>query len=356
MSTTSAAFDELQLFDNQLSNGQMYILVSHRDENEAYRSRKISLDNLAAQLSESLTYIRSAARTPSSDFATVNHDHDIYTSATYQNSINGGTKVIQMRDSRNTYVMSISASDPLEPSEYPDVYQMMKPYLPHLGTVQMVGVRDLALHAGKFDMTKPEFTGWVHANGSSYSINDFYMSADMSKVFKTSGSSFTVPVLYDFPKINCSTSSGNTSYVTNPGHAALPVHSHDISIPDDGIDMRLNSTSVTADQTQLNNTIKGILKSNYNTPSFTLKQDGSSITMRSGHGYTKFAHYGKNDSNNFGLILQSKMPLDDQVFSDFGLIAEQGNDSEIPYPSHNLVPAVIYVGPSKYSDLLAYLQ
>ena len=38
------------------------------------------------------------------------------------------------------------------------------------------------------------------------------------------------------------------------------------------------------------------------------------------------------------------------------MIAEDGNDNDIPYPSHDLIPAVIYVGPSKYSNLSTYLD
>ena len=137
------------------------------------------------------------------------------------------------------------------------------------------------------------------------------MSADISKAFRTSGSSFTVPILSNFAKINCSTASENTSYSTYAGKAALPVHSHDINMPDDGINLRLNSTNIEADSTKLNKMLNGILKSQYKYPSFTISQKTKPVSMTSNIKETKYAHWGLNDENNFGLILQSTMQLDD---------------------------------------------
>ena len=37
------------------------------------------------------------------------------------------------------------------------------------------------------------------------------------------------------------------------------------------------------------------------------------------------------------------------------LIEEDGTEGEIAYPSHNLMPAIIYVGPSKYSNFSDYV-
>ena len=37
------------------------------------------------------------------------------------------------------------------------------------------------------------------------------------------------------------------------------------------------------------------------------------------------------------------------------LVEEDGVSNEVAYPAHNLMPAIIYVGPSKYSKLKNYV-
>ena len=50
------------------------------------------------------------------------------------------------------------------------------------------------------------------------------------------------------------------------------------------------------------------------------------------------------------------MSLKNQTLQDMALIANDGVVNEAPYPSHNLMPAVVYVGPSKYSNLIRYVN
>ena len=93
---------------------------------------------------------------------------------------------------------------------------------------------------------------------------------------------------------------GGSSYVTKPGNAVLPSHSHDIRIPNDGIQITFTSDSVAADNNKMNQIISGLLASEADTPKVDISHSSSSTTLTATK--TQYIHYGLNNSKNFDLM------------------------------------------------------
>lgn len=168
-------FEQLFEFENQLSDELAYLVVAKHMPNNSYKTYKISLDSIAAQLNNSLD-LNSAAHMMSSNFALSGHDHDIFTSASYE-------AVELDDDSIPLKVMSISAFNSIEltnewslciatsqhaGSASDDLYAAVSAYMPKLGTVQFISMPDIAKISRSVNITNPSFIGWVKADGSEY--------------------------------------------------------------------------------------------------------------------------------------------------------------------------------------------
>lgn len=356
MSELSLAFDELYPFDTQLSNNQMYFIVSHKNSSGLYESCKISMESLAVQLNSCISSIKSAARCPSSDFALVSHDHDIYTSAMFTPAsipANKKVHVMTMKTSSTQYDVSLSAVTSNTPI---NVGQKVKELLPKLGTVRFIAVNDLESYANELNYTNSNFSGWVRANGTStLKINDFMLSDSIPDVFSTSGTTFTVPELTTFFKINGDDSS--ESYVKHAGHLGLSSHTH--GMQNYGSELIFKSYKVEVDNDALNSIFDGKLRQTQSNPDVVIENEDSKLQLKSGEKkYTKIlgVHSGRNNLNNYQIELSGSMKKDDFHVPNTGLIANAGVENDIPHPSYNLIPAIVYVGPSKWTDMNKFLK
>ena len=307
MSDLQLSFEQLNDFDTDLSNAQMYFIVSHKDENGRYQSCKIDFNHLAIQLNNSISSMKSAAYHQSSDFATKMHDHDIYTSAVYDNGIHGSNtlSVMNMRTNSMSYTMSISA---VKSSEMPDVDLKTLASLPKLGTLQLISVKDLALNAKKFDYRNEMFTGWISAGASTtYNLADFVLSSDISNVFNSTSTQFTIPCLTSFFKINDDSATSNPYSVKN-GATYTPIHTHGIDNSNNS-QILLNSSKIEVDNSKVNNILNNRLVSGCRMPRFYIYNNSSEFSI-SGDS-TSYFHHGLNNGNNFRLFLDNTTSIKD---------------------------------------------
>ena len=264
MSDLSSAFDELEQFDVQLSNNYAYLLVSHKVGN-AYQSCKIRLDLLASQLNSYVSELglRSAAYAQSSDFASINHDHDIYTSATYSNAILNTAdrlSVMNMKNVKNSnqsFTMYLSVS----PEEDVNVYSYISAWQPKLGTLRLAGVSNTNLYGNAISYNHPEFKGWVQVDGATYSLSNFLLSNEIQDVFQiVNGTQFKVPALTNFIDINTTIANTNNSYSVQSGSTGLSSHRHLVTVsPYGGSFWAYNTTNTQSES--IVNSISSMLRS-----------------------------------------------------------------------------------------------
>ena len=357
MSDISPAFDELWSFDERLSSNQAYLLVSHEDVDGSIRSCKISLDNLASQLNSCIIGIGSAAYCQSSDFALSSHDHDIYTSAMYSSNVTStvAVDVMSMTDMTHscTYEVMLSADHADGISQTSSVEDLILSKLPKLGQIQFIAVKDLLIYADKFDVTSPEFIGWIPAqNSTAYDLSDFILSSDIPKVFQTSVEGrFIVPNLVDFCKISNAGDDVNGSYEVHSGEVHTPLHSHALSIPGDGASITFKSQDITVDQSKLNSAFRGLMYVGDRDINFTIT--GAQLNRNVSQ---LGIHNGMNTSENVPISLPLTKTVNDFGINDLMIVEEDGDDAEFPYPSHNLMPVIIYIGPSRHTDLRRFIE
>ena len=106
----------------------------------------------------------------------------------------------------------------------------------------------------------------------------------------------------------------------------------------------------------VNSTFTGFLRKDHWDPFYRIDRPTthSDLTIRT-NGY-KYIHTGKNNQDNFAVHLSGTDTMNDVELNNMMLMEYDGNDEDKSYPSHNLMPVVIYVGPSKYSHLSVYVH
>jgi len=311
--------------------------------------------------------VRSAAYAQSSDFAAINHDHDIYTSATYNNAILNTTdrlSVMNMKNSNQSFTMYLSVS----PEEDVNVYSYISAWQPKLGTLRLAGVSNTNLYGNAISYNHPEFKGWVQANGATYNLSNFLLSSEIQNVFQiVNGTQFKVPALTNFIDINTTIADTNNSYSMQSGSTGLSSHRHLVTVsPYGGSFWAYNTTNTQSES--IVNSISSMLRSvawkqNENESRnadfhFTTDTANKTLTINfestvrnvaaPSCAYTGYygGYYGSIDARSSN-VLTSTFPVSANS-------SEAGEDG-IPYPSHNLVPALVYVGPSNYTDFEPYL-
>ena len=212
----SFSFEDFPQFINSLSGNTALLLVSHQITDGEYKSATISLDSLAIQLRDKSIHARSAAYYNSTEFALVNHDHDIYTSATYSTAFHDGdtiSNVLSMHDVTNDKDYNVALSvinSELTPDEYEHIQSTLSAKRPKLGELRFIAVSDLQIYKDMFDPENANFVGWVPADGKTYNINNFILSDYMHLVFNAkTADTFYVPQLQEFCKINDSFNSSS---------------------------------------------------------------------------------------------------------------------------------------------------
>ena len=359
MSDISSTFEQLQPFNIQLSGGQSYLLVSHKEEDESFKSCKISFENLAQQLNLSIKDIKSAAYCQSSDFALSSHDHDIYTSAMYNSMVTSDIAVNAMHINDITHSCSydVKLSVEMSNNEYQNksIKDIVMNSLPKLGQIRFIAVKDLLMYANMFDITNPSFIGWIPAaNENVYELSNFILSSQIPNVFQTSNEGrFIVPNLVKFCKIRNSGDDANGSYEIHPGQTHTPRHAHALNIPGDGAKIKLKSNNISVDSNELNSMFSGLLFFSDKTINFTvdstyaLDRNVASLGIRN----------GRNDSDNTSMNVPLSKTMNDFSINNLDIVEEDGDDNdEHPYPVHNLMPVIIYIGPSLSTDFQRFTE
>lgn len=348
------------------------MLVSHKDGG-TYHSNAIHIDDLAQCLNDSLFGIKSAAYCTSSEFALSSHDHDIYTSAMYQSVIgshNARTimKMVDLTHGEIPYFIDISSV--VDGTEVPETKkrQLMNailPYLPKLGTIEFVCANDVTAYSkyrDYFNVSSKNFIGWTYANGQTYDMTSFILSNNFSNVFQCTGSTFKVPSLSNYIcKASCQLD-GNSSYSYVPGEETpLIGHSHEIVKNGNSTSLRLDSENIDIDDEDLDKLFTHKLGGSRGgggfTPKFAFENNAStenkwSFGKAKGNSAFNTVHNGSASGTTSAVYLVDSQHIDDMPLNDLAIVPEEGVEGEIAYPSHMLMPAVIFVGPSISSDLI----
>lgn len=385
MNDISLTFDDFTQFDVAMSSTQSYFIISQRissDNEDAvkYESKKISFDNLAKCLSHYAISAKSAAYAESSDFALSIHDHDIYVSASYIDNLypklhdeNSLVPILSVYDTtHNVSSIVYSALDAfsINKAQISDIVD----YLPYLGAIDYICAKDIQTYKDYFDYTNEQFIGWVLANQTSYMLSDFCLSDDIlstetfNVVEQSEGiSSFEIPGLNHFCKICMNTDSATV----HDASLYVPKHTHDIS-SDESNAMHIESIGdVTVQQDELQKLIY-MYTNQYNQffaviPKEKYLSSYESFVNSSAYNkhiatappdikgsYVKGSlNAGKSGTNVVNYKYPCKAKLNNVTLRDLDMLSSsQINESNESYPSHNLMPVVIYIGPSRFSSIV----
>ena len=393
----SLTFEDLIPYDISLSSLQSYVLISQKDSN-GYASKKISLDNLAKCLNPYLFNVKSAAYCASSDFALISHDHDIYTSAYYVDEIYSTNANSDLSDLSNyviTPMLSVYSSSNenpaiayvlLSPEQKEDLLTELSSYLhlPKLGVVEFIAVNDISQHTQRFDYKSQYFMGWVLADGSTYNVNDFMLSNSITSVFSCdiNDKQFDVPNLNNFCKI----SKLSNSYEQISGTTYIPTHQHSITTTNDNA-IQIQSQDISCNEDKLKQLIymysnahdmQNQVEIPQNTSQWTYDQlvnAGTNYYMTSspkpasinkqpwlvgslaaGPDSPDSYIYSSDDRHPvYEGRYDSKVTIANRKLNDLALVQPMGYENAYSYPSHNLMPTFIYVGPSRYTQLSNFI-
>lgn len=358
-------FDDFLPFDISLSDSQTYFLVSQR-VGDAYETKKISLSNLARSLSSSIFSIRSAAYAQSSDFALSSHDHDIYTSAYYANALSS-TNVFPILSVYDITHSTSSVVEVCNSGASTSTSRTIAGDLPRLGVIQMVATPSMTCYNDVFSPSSSNFIGWVIADGSEYFLSDFVMSASISNVLQAANDKFTVPNLNAFCRI--STGLDSNSYNIVEGKSYTPSHVHSVQQSDDGSQIQIYSSNISTDNTQLCTLMTIYVNNpgtNVTTVNMTKVQDGVAATATMPPGLSASGRNCTLGSFQAGITsgtLSTTYPIYSETYTcpancsttslkNLNIVLSAGEDGSESYPSHQMMPTTIYVGPSRFSTLV----
>ena len=364
MNDLSLTFDDFLQFDSSLSDNQTYFIISQKNDNNEYETKKISIKNLVKSLSSYIFNIKSAAHAQSSDFALSTHDHDIYTSAYYTNELTDtiAQPILSVYDITHNSSLIVKTM-PIDI----DIVDTTIDNTQYLGEIQMIAISSLSYYINNFSYQSLSFDGWVLADGSEYELSDFILSSSISNVFDCHNTKFFVPNLNSFCRINIALNN-NSSYDIFDGKTYLPLHTHKIQQIEDNNIIQIYSNDISiADPDQLSTLINLYALNPGSSSSNNILLDNVPADKRcdtsfapgfqsSGSGATLGGNYGgpPNGQPN------AKYPIYSETYScladisktslqNLNMLLSTGTDDEMSYPSHILMPTFIYVGPSRFS-------
>ena len=306
-------FENLPYATSSQLNGS-YLLVAQDS-----KSYKIKLNDLTAQLLSEYQNDRlgSMAYENKSDYALSSHDHDIYTNAIF--SQEGGTlpqdyvwRDVLLRINGSAAIQAFS-NEMETPEEY---YKKIAEKQPKLGEMQFRVSAE-----NRNNLTDDlDFDGWVLANGSNYTTNEFELSSNIPKVFSHDGTNFTVPNLQNnFLKFTNDLAS-NTN-ISSIGRTTVAAHLHDI---------KASTSKITIEN-----------KSGDEEPPLITFNARSS---------TGAASYGNQIHNGTGQTAIATITCSENKISGSALknlnlkTTSTQSISQIAEPTYNILPAYVYVG------------
>lgn len=300
------------------------ILVSQKQTASKFESKAIELSSIYQQLNEELPLILdvgSMAYENTADWALKIHDHDVYTSADYISERMTGELQKFLTLKHDSVVEELSVKITREQDDKTDyIIGIIEKAQPKLGEIRNVAPPS----AGKYDFEKcnprsQKFIGWVLANEEDeYDIADFKLSNEITNVFKCSGEKFAVPSLSNFCRIDCSTTCNVYTEVRESVH--MLTHSHNVVV----------------DGARVTTTLTGISPSCFE---FTTQTDFQS------YGHTVHNGTGNHES----AYVDCTNSVDSDAFNNSNIQTENFTPSISTYPSHNLLPTLVFVGPSRWS-------
>lgn len=324
----SHKISELSTVSELLSNDIFVVSTPAEEKSSSYSSNVLTLDEISKQLCTDLSNhfgLKSMAFEEKWNYAKNGHIHDytkIQIESPYENLKADRSKTILKIDLNGTarYIKMPKVEFPTFP----------EPEIGELKFLANCGVK-LSRHFSKnsdgvFSFTSTDrFDGWVYPDGSTFKSSDF---PSASEIYGTSESTtFRVPDLRTFFKCN-NGSLKNDSLKHNDYVISVPPHVH----------------KVTSDGNELNNT--------------EIEADVDVLTWATGDGKHPTVHRGDGPINGKGVrgidvkIDTSKFngsasSVEDPIDDDRNLIPQ-----EEPYPTHDVIPVLIYIGRKNwYEDL-----
>ena len=341
MTTNGLLFRELEETDASYALDRCLVLVSkQREDGMTYSSRSITMQDLAAQIAEDLDAaagISSAAYYMSSDFALQDHDHDIYTSAIFEPAGDQSQRksIAKFIDYTNNQSADITIDDDYSSAhegidKISSILAEMQPAIAELQILAVSSIDDTSIIT---DITSPGFEGWVPADGSSYPLSAFQLSGQLSTAFiyDIQLSTFTVPDMSLFFKLKCRASS---EFDIQHGETALPDHTH--KIEGANVSASFDISGLSSNDVGFN-TYEGYSQNN------TSRADKGCI------------HHGNVNESTTVQLYRSVNVTEGNLAGKKFKTSEDGDPNAQSYPSHDVVPALIYVGRSRSSNPLVAL-
>lgn len=355
-------FDKLKRFDQTLSSLGTLMIASRGGKSIA-----ISMEDLAAQIDNELSFIGSAAYCQSSDFALSSHDHDIYTSAWYENHIVGQSdkihNILSIDDITHdkNVVLKISGDANSHQEEIDAIKaDILSTYAPKAGQImlQTFSSKEQADDVIDANPSSPAFSGWVRT-GQQYTASIFQLSDQLTTIFEFSDGLITIPNLSSFCRMRCDVDASNCGQF-NKGYTCLPKHTHPVQLDANSM-VDLNNVDLVDPLPSAYIPIGESVGS----PIVKYLSAGQSVNDSSSDTYIKLFHNGdaKKEKQRFDVAdimagtvdMKSdewfEMPIQCQtetfkeMFHNLNLATTYSeNNSEVAYPSHNEVVAYVYVG------------
>lgn len=320
------------------------MLISHWNEKtHKYESMAITIDSLVSQLNADMDdniKIGEIAYMSKDDFALSSHDHDIYTKASYNNTLQySGEKFTIIKFNDMTSLAPASEMQ-ISVNTQSDLLQRWKDAIdnaqPKIGTIQMLAISSLP-PGYTSDPEISDFNGWVPADGTTYDLSDFEQSvaSTINELYGDgNGTTFTVPDLNGFFKIHNNPDIG-CSLQMHEHYTALPRHTHAFDVKNAKIVVdNLNPNDISPKSIKLD-------------------------AWENAHYWKYRIHCGKSQDKSSDVVTftcQNNVTKESMQDTNINIneqpaISTQPNDNAA-YPAFNYVPAFVYVGRSKNSTPL----
>lgn len=317
----SATFSQLPNIAK--ANVDDLLLVAHKNDDGEYSSMTISIYDLAVQLNEQYDHyfeikeLKTMAFQMSTDYALSSHDHDCFTSATYQqNSTANAYKILTLSSLNSagslnsTMYLSVGAPDPSLMPEVPvDSH-------PKLGSIHLIEKPNGTLIDDEYAL----------AGSTVNNIGNYLCCEQLKTMYSHTATSITLPSLKSYLKFSTNMD-GKTTY--HSGHTALFNHTHNLN---DIEKMQINTKITDFEIIGSTEDDKTVLTCNH--------------TSKVGHNRGTGAHYGL-DSTAFKNPFSSywRTPIIDNIFKNGAIATNEDGTDDVSYPKHNLISAYIYLGP-----------
>lgn len=317
----SASFEDMFLAERPVrADNLIYIVDSNSLSAGVYAVSDI-YDDIIAEYVAAHSF-GSMAYEDRKTYASAVHDHDIYTSAYYtQTSFDSNSRIIAEFNELTTMSAPVQYKD--TSSEKADIVRTFEPKIGEMKFTCSPIVENPA--------ACEDFDGWVYPDGRIYDASEFEYGEKLLQIYGTPApGKFQIPVLSNFIKYrNESDIPEIFDFQKNPGINTLPKHSHVVD---------LNQFVISSDQFLIEIPITVAMQ-----PDFI----GNEKTV-------KYPHFGKMSKATEPPAQRTASTIDHAaaslIFSSdssgMDYTEETEHESE-SYPTYNLMPTMVYIGPKK---------